>query len=454
MIYAFVFFAAISSAYFAYRKSPLEAFLKIYLPFFVFIPMYYGITFHGVLINPACAASLPILAATLTRPGMRWKWQWTDLLILAYVLEEFYSQYSSVPDFSIAGADAVATALSILPAYFFGRYLFESKEARVSVVKRFVYLLFVVAILSVYEYRLAMNPFEIMFSVLFKMPSFFLQQLRWGFARVAGPFGHAILAGIMFVSAFLFQLWLNANDRWEPKFKKAKWLPWKKTTWITIVLAGGVWMTQSRGPWMGGALGFIIFLATRAKRLKSGITKALVLMLVLFGVFYVVTDRYTDPGDQAMSSDKENAVYRRQLITNYMPAVKAGGMLGWGRDWPRVPGQDSIDNFYLLTTLEYGYAGLGLFVVMAVVTGFRLLRAAWTFKNREDATFALCLLGIFVSITATLTTVFLGAQVIVFLFMILGWSQALVKRKELVPVTVSDAQQVSMERFAYRRVFS
>jgi O-antigen ligase len=262
------------------------------------------------------------------------------------------------------------------------------------------------------------------------------------------------MAGILFVSALLFQLWLNANQSWEPKFKHAKWLPWKKSTWITLVITGGVWMTQSRGPWMGGALGCIIFLAIRAKRLKSGITNALVMVVVLCGVFYVVTDRYTNPSDNAMSMDKENAVYRRQLITNYMPIVKEGGMLGWGRDWPEVPGQGSIDNFYLLTALEFGYAGVGLYVLMVVITIYRLLRAAWTFKNREDATFALCLLAIFVSITATLTTVFLGAQVIAFSFMVLGWSQSLQKRRELVPVTVSDAQQVSMERFAYRRVFS
>ena len=454
MILLIVLLAGILSAYYCSRHSALRAYLAVYLPLLAFWPIGYGFIFHGAEISPEGAASFPILFSMFRHPAMRWKWQWTDLLLVLYLLEGFYAQYHIDHDFSVGGAETVGIALTVVPAYFFGRYLVESKDARLAVVKRFVFLLFIVGLLSLYEYRMTVNPFEILASRVSGLTSSFFDQMRWGFARVAGPYGHAILAGIMFVSALLFQLWLAGRNTWEPKFRGRAWLPGKKTTYITVGLLGAVWMTQSRGPWMGGALGFILFMAGRARKLKKGIARAVIVSLLLFTVFYVITDKYTDVGNGPMTQDQQNAVYRRDLLINYLPVVKQGGLYGFGSAFPRIDGQGSIDNFYLLTALQTGYVGISLFVGLIALSAFRLLRVAWVSRDRDTATFALCLLGIVVGVAATLTTVYLGAQTVAFFFLILGWAQAMEPRRESPAAAVADNEQISAQRFAYRRVFS
>ena len=38
-------------------------------------------------------------------------------------------------------------------------------------------------------------------------------QMRWGFGRIAGPYGHAILAGMIFLMGLIYCLWLRSADR-------------------------------------------------------------------------------------------------------------------------------------------------------------------------------------------------------------------------------------------------
>jgi hypothetical protein len=450
-----VVLAVVFAFYVAWRHSPARAMLNVYLPLLIIIPSDCGIMTHGVLVHPATAASLPILILTFLQPHFRWTWRWTDLLLVAYMLEGFYGEYRIGHDFSFAGADAVTSGIIVVPSYFFGRYLIEEKDVRIAFIKRLVFMLFVISCLSLFEYRMGVNPFAVFFSALFSVPFTFLQQFRWGFARVGGPFGHAILAGIVMTTGLLLQLWLSSNGYWEKKFRRARWLPGKKTTYITVGLLAGLWMTQSRGPWMGGALGFLLYLASRAKKIRKGITKAVILSVMVFAAFYVATDKYTDPGTGPMTQDQENAVYRRNLLTNYMPLVNAGGVFGFGRYFPTIDGQGSIDNYYLLTALLSGYAGLGLFASLILATVLKLLHLAWVSRNREDAGFALCLLGIAVGTAVTLTTVYLGAQTFALFFFICGWAQALKPRggaSLAMPETATELQP--MQRFAYRRVFS
>ena len=455
-----VILAAIVASYVAWRYGPLKAFLNVYLPLLIFIPFTNGVTTHGVFISPGVAASLPIVFLMFFRPEVQVKWRWTDLILMLFMVESFYGEFRVAHDFSFAGADAVGTLIVILPNYLMGRYLLEMKDARVPVLKRLVFMLFLVSCLSVYEYRMGTNPFVLVFSRIFGIPFYFLQQFRWGFARTAGPFGHAILAGIVLIAGLLFQLWLTSNGHWEKKMRLPSWLgamrlPGKKSTLITLGLLAGVWMTQSRGPWMGGALGFVLFWGSRARRIRRGITKAVILSVVAFAAFYIATDKYTDPGSGTMSSDQENAVYRRVLLTNYMPIVEAGGWFGMGRYFPTVGGQGSIDNFYLLTALLSGYAGFWLIVLLIALTCLRLLHTAWVCRDREDAAFALCLLAIIAGTAVTLTTVWLGDQAFALFFLVCGWAQAVKPRRASATAPELAAQsQPIQQRFAYRRVFS
>jgi O-antigen ligase len=295
------------------------------------------------------------------------------------------------------------------------------------------------------------NPFRMLAGSLTHLPSEWGIQIRWGFGRIAGPYAHAILAGTLLVAGLLLCMWLTSRGHWDMKFQAFRWLPGKKSTYITLGLLGGVWMTQSRGPWMGGVFGLLLLLAGRARNARRALRRSLLLALAVFAVFAFYTSRYTDTHQVAATQDQENAIYRRELIENYTPVVESGGLIGHGLLFPSVEGQRSIDNQYLNIALQQGYLGLGIFLLIIGVTGWRLSRAAMRSSSEEDLTFSFCLLGVFASICMTISTVYLGAQLNTFFFLLAGWAQAIRPQPSEAPVY----QAISVPaRFAFRRVFN
>ncbi len=454
MLLAFIIIAALVSTIALVSKGVHEAVLGVYLPVLLLWPAGYGWRFHGVPIDMAMAASAPILLVLLwqsIRQGGAFSL--SDLLVLLYAVSASASSWKA--EGASAGESAlVATLWGLLPAYLIGRTLLEDAEMRVRFVRRIAFLFFVVSILSVYEYRMASNPFRTATIRLGLAQPPWMMQVRWGFGRVAGPYGHAILAGALFSSGLLFSLWLGSRGHWSVKFKHLRWLPGRKSLYISGGLLAGLWMTQSRGPWMGAVFGFLLLFAGRAKNVKRALRRTALLALIIFAIFAVYTNRYTDVTHGPQTQEQENAVYRRELIPNYLPVIDRGGLLGWSRFFPRVDGQGSIDNEYLEIALTQGYLGLSLFALIIGRTGWLLLRSGLRARSREDVTFCFCLLGIFTSIALTVTTVYLGEQLFVFFFLVAGWAQSTLPLRATVEQTLPLYPTTAPARFAFRRVFN
>jgi O-antigen ligase len=128
-------------------------------------------------------------------------------------------------------------------------------------------------------------------------------------------------------------------------------------------------------------------------------------------------------------------------------------MLGYGIHFPTVGGQVSIDNQYLNLTLTQGYLGLGIFTLLILVTGGRLVRTIVTSRERSETSFALCLLAVFITIVLSITTVYLGFQTFTLFFLISGWAQELQPARALAPAS-EPAIAYPSTRFAFRRVWS
>jgi hypothetical protein len=323
---------------------------------------------------------------------------------------------------SIFGAfQAIATGL--IP-YMAGKLLIEQPGARVKTIRRFVWLLFAASIPSMYEYFMKANPFSYFWSHFFPYQwAGWITQIRWGFGRVAGPYSQSELAGMVLFTGLVLTLWLSDWSYWEPQFKQLRSLPLKKATVITATLALTLFMTQARGPWFGAILAWCIAFIGRANNLlrRSLIVSGLALAIGLPG--YLSAKQYLNA--PTTSDEQQTAQYRQQLTENYLPVAELGGAWGWGANFPRVGGQPSIDNEYLLVYLVQGYLGLIALVLLMLEGAVSLLIAGLRATSKEDCHFSFSLLGILAGFVLTLGTVFLGSQAYVIFFMLIGWSQAI-----------------------------
>ena len=109
----------------------------------------------------------------------------------------------------------------------------------------------------------------------------------------------------------------------------------------------------------------------------------------------------------------------------------------------------SIDNEFLLVRLiqgEFGYIAILLICTESIRTAIARL---WSFKTMEDRVFACSMLAAYAILWITLYTVWMGAQLPQFAFLLIGWGQSLVPRKNsAVPASASEATPKSAIRQA------
>jgi len=193
-------------------------------------------------------------------------------------------------------------------------------------------------------------------------------------------------------------------------------------------IVAGLLMTQSRGPWAGVVLSVIFALLMRS----LSVGKAAVVFLVIMGAFAVATyyygKQYTveEVTDAPTTEEHQSAIYRRQLLANYIPVAMERKAFGWGiTTFPKVKGQTSIDNQYLLLAVTQGFAGLGLFLAILVSCAGRLLYLVGRPARPEDQSLVFAHLAVLIGLTVTLATVYMGEQVAMLFFLFIGWVQGM-----------------------------
>jgi len=423
-----------------FRNSAQKVLLNVVLPIFLLCPTYY---FWKVSYLPPVDLSdailIPLGTVILWKELPRWRFSRMDLWIGVYIVSTFIADWCTGQHIASI-FDLYSNVSAPLVVYAAGKVLIEANGGRVAFVKRLVFCLFIAGLISIYEYRMGVNLFSRVMARLIPNEHFgWNTQLRWGFGRVSGPYGQSELAGIMLLFGLVLALWLSYEKLWEPKFKYAEWLPFKKSTVIVWTLFLLLLMTQARGPWLGTLFAVPIAWIGRSRRvLRNSI---LVGSLCLFaGVFgYVGLQNYANA--PVASAEQETASYRAQLLDNYIPVAKQGGAWGWGQSFPRVAGQGSIDNEYLFLALTQGWVGLGAFCLLAAEALRNLIKAIIINPERSDRYFAFSLLGTLIGLLITVFTVFLGNQPYQVFFLLIGWSQALV-----VPARKTAAKQMAFQQ--------
>lgn len=450
-----IYLALVAAAVVALRHGPGQALVRVYLPVLLLIPDSYHAITPG-LPDPTFgqAAMVPILAVTLMRHGARWRPVFMDLLVLGFAAVVGYSDYSN-RGYADAQNLMFTMLFAVVAPYLSARLVIGHENLHVAVARRFVFCVFIFGLLGFYEAKFGMNPFHAVLGRFFGgQGNGWVTTFRHGLARVAGPFMHAILAGIMVVVAYRLQRWLQWGGHWEPRFKRVN-LPWDKAKVITVVLFLTALMTVARGPWIGGIVAAAIVAVGRAKDRRKALRIALAVLLLGALAGAQLLSAYLDikPG-AVMTMSQESAMYRKVLFEKYLNIALDHVWLGWGlTTWPKVPGMESIDNYYLLLSLMHGVPATLMLVAMLLGGAAQCIRRGLQEPPELHSplfTFA----GIYVAVFVSLGTVYMGEQVVPMVFFMLGWAQSWMQSPRPAAVAGGGAAPPPPPKPRFRHVIS
>ncbi|MGB8258825.1 MAG: O-antigen ligase family protein, partial [Terracidiphilus sp.] len=438
------------------RGGARAALVWVWLPCVLLLPSYYILRFsHMPPFHFADMAILPIGAALAAGHMRRWRLDWMDLWVFLYAFSFALSE--AMPDQLANGdwkrfftaSEATSRQLSatlsngefaffgaicsmVLP-YMAGKLLMESAApgqapARRAAVRCMLFCLALVTVLSLRDFLTGGSIWQNVFHHFFpdQVVEWPLQK-RWGFGRITGPFAHAILAGMIFLAGSVYSVWLLRVDRRWGRVRLMAGLPFLLRTVAISAIVAGLLMTQSRGPWIGVGLAGLLVLLLR----HLGVVRAAVLFTVIAGGLLAFAwglgSRYTQGAQyQATSQEQASAIYRRQLLKSYTPVIRERPLFGWGfTDYPAANGQKSIDNEFLWLAVTQGLVGLSLFVVIATGSGLRLLLLASRPASAEDRGLIYAHMAVLLGLFSTLATVYMGEQVVLLFFFIIGWIQGM-----------------------------
>jgi hypothetical protein len=420
-----VYLALIAAAVVALRHGPGRALLNVYLPVLLLIPDGFRAITPGLPDpNFSQAAIIPIVAVALQRHWHRYRAAPMDLLILLFAVWVGWSDYTG-RGYDDAQNLMFAMLFSVLAPYFVARLVISAEGLHVAVARRFVIIVFGVALVGLWEARFGFNPFHALIGNFFPgQGQGWVTTFRYGLARVAGPYSHAILAGIMMAVAFVLQRWLHSAGHWEPRFKYLPALPWPKARLITVALVAGMLLTVARGPWLGAVVAAALFaVGQAADRKRALMIAAAVLAVGAVAGGWALADYLDIKPGTVMTMSQESAFYRKVLFEKYLDIALAHSWFGWGlTTWPKVRGMESIDNYYLLISLMHGLPAMAMLVLLMLGSAAQCLRRGLAEPpGSHGPGFAFA--GIFLAIFASLGTVYLGEQVLPTLFFMLGWAQ-------------------------------
>jgi hypothetical protein len=443
----------------ASRQSLESAFLNVYLPVILMLPNYF--TWEIDHFPDPCfhAAIMPIGLAMCWKAFVKreWKYSLLDYAVAAYlswqiVCEVYNVGYTTMPDLLWDLMN-----LAIFP-YMAGKTLIEQKGLRVAFAKRWVMCILLVCLISVYEFRLGVSLFRETLLPLFPRENgTWVTQLRWGFGRIAGPYGHAISMALVVGIAILLHRWLAREGLWEQNFKLTGKLPFSKSQIISFGLISGILMTISRGPWIGAVCGAVLAAVGLQQNRRRALTRALLVLVVGGAILYVAGKAYLANANAFEGVEEQaSAAYRAILIDQYEDIVMLSPILGWGRaNWPVVQGMLSIDNNYLFVALGTGLVGLGLLIVMFMSELWRIFASGY-FKDDltpGERMFRFTLVGILVSIAISTGTTYISAHLYPIFFMLLGWCEAcVVTRNTVSEAPVSFAEMAAVPSYRLMRV--
>ena len=421
-------------AFLAFRmamgSSPGNAFFRIYIPTLLCLPDYYRVITPGVpdpTFNQGVA--LVIFIVSMMRGGFKgYRFSHLDVVVLVYAGLVFNSELQA-SGYSDAQNLMFTMLFSVLTPYFMAKSFIEPAGMRYEFARRVVACLAIVSMLNTWETRFGVNLFRVVLSPFFPgQGEGWMITFRFGMARTAGPYGHALSAGIIMMLGFRLQRWLQFSGAWPDKWKLLPWLPIKFPAFLTLILTGGFFITFAKGSWLAGFLAGFIVAAGRMKQKLLAFMVVLVLLVIVGVPALSAFLAYASVGRaNAKDDNQETACYRYELIQLYVDIAKQKELFGWGlTKWPAIPEAPSIDNHYLLLFLMHGKIAFYCFLYVLIGTMVRLLifGIKQPHPPNSGGSLAFTQASIYLGYIIAIATVYMGGQTIPMLFMLTGWAES------------------------------
>ena len=438
------------------RRSTRQAYLDVYLFSLFLLPGWCRFIAPGTP-DPTLyeAAILPIAAVAIVPLLRRWKFSLVDLLVFAFAAQIGYSEYANAGYKEAQNLLFDMIAAGVLP-YMLAKGFTTTTADRVRFAKRIVWSLAILTVFFTFEFRFGSNPYRLVFDRFFPgQGDGWVTTFRYGLARTAGPFGHAILAGIVFLVGLHLQRWLEKSGYWEQNFAKLKLPGLTKSRALTITLFLGIAMTMVRGPQIGAVLAAAVCAIGSGPNPRQRARWVLLAILAVSIPAATVGYQYASVGrDAATTASQESAAYRKELIDKYVDIAQERSLLGWGRNgWPKVLGMPSIDNYYLLLSLMHGVTATALLGLLIITLITKLLRngiqAGQLKPTGSSLSFRLA--GIYAGFAFAILTVYMGDNVIPVFFTLTGFAESYLQSggdRTLLLSTPLLAPTTSPRRFA------
>jgi O-antigen ligase len=291
-----------------------------------------------------------------------------------------------------------------LPYYVVSRALKHLSDFKQAILA-FVLAAMLLALIGVFEYARHWLLYSALTDVM---------GLHWGLSnylgragslRASASTGQAIVLGYVISVAIGFYLFLLSSVR----NRMQQYLG-------ALLLAGGLFATLSRGPWIGALAVIVVFIATGQNALKR------LLLLALAGALALPLLSIIPGGNKLIdllpyigTVEAGNITYRERLFENAMIVIQHNPLFG-SIDYRSTPemqsmiqGEGIIDivNSYLLVALETGLIGLALFAGFFATILLGLRKSLFRFQDKNDDTARLgrALLASLAGALVTITTV-------------------------------------------------
>jgi len=408
---------AIAAAFLAQAPAS-KAFIYVALPTLVCIPTYYYLDLPALPdLNFFNFAILPIFAWWIIKGSGNYKITKMDLLVLLYVGLSLVSEFTNMGPKDGINLVINRTFQIIMP-YLLMKHFFAKPELRIPMLKLLAMLGAVIAFLSLTQFKFdisLVNPLDYIWPEKLSWVS----QARYGVVRVTATFTHAILAGLMWAFFAFFSIWLQKQKAWGHDIIGKLVIFWN---------VAGMFMTISRGPIIGFLIGLGVYIiGLSANRAQYFLMATLLAVLVVPPVTVKFVDYVSISRFDAKTETQENAIYRWELLENYIDVIKEAPYLGYGiQGRPVVNNQDSVDNQFLLIALLHGSVVMFLFMGMNLYMCLQMGSLAMRLPiEAAYGQLAWLLIGCAGTWFFTLATVWMGGQTEMMVFMLFAMSDAL-----------------------------
>ena len=432
---AMVLVPALLGLFYVARGRAETAFLSVYLPTLILVPVQYAIRLpHVPPLSISMAAVIPLGIVALLRFPRRARLSIMDILVGLFMISVAVSEVLKEHIRNDGIFTAVSSFIEMFLPYAVGRVLIEPR-LRLATVRRIVIMALFLGLPGIYSWRMELNPYAPIGKMVFNVDMSSVVQVRSGHGRLEAAFSDAEIAGAVFGIIGALNAWLVFLRKRGLGARLGRQLDWFEGRHIPgLLLLLYVILTQSRGPMLGVIASYLILQISRFNNTRRAtIVIGVVLVLGTVGVDQYLSHYTNVAGPHAIRDEAQgSAIYRRTMKRVYEPVIEQGGWLGWGYgSIPKVKGLfeiykgvQSVDDEFLYVHLAQGKFGYFLLLLIAVESIRTLALRSWRRQPAEDRVFTLVLLGAMAILWITLSTVALGEQMPQIAFLLIGWGQS------------------------------